>query len=406
MQEGDEVIISVMEHHSNIVPWQLIAAKTGAVIKFAELNSDEGLDRESFSKLLSPRTKLVSLVHVSNTLGCINPIKEIAAEAHAVGAKVLVDACQSVPHMRIDVQDLGCDWLVASGHKVPYATLRRVHSALLQTRAQLLSPRSADHARARGADVWPDRIGLSLRALRCHGLDAAHAGRGGDDRRGVSDALHLRAASGPLRSRHPGYRSASRPCPPAPHCTRTRNRSFVRAHARTCAVTGVLRVARLRDESRLSVRILSKLSCRHVAGECVGLGAACDYLMDIGMDKIEAHEHAMTRLLFDALEDVPDLRIYGPRPGADGSGRAALAAFNHKTIQASDMATFLDMEGVAIRSGHHCTQPLHRMWGASGSARASCYLYTTEEDIAGLARHLKDTIQMFANIDSMNLELE
>jgi cysteine desulfurase/selenocysteine lyase len=138
----------------------------------------------------------------------------------------------------------------------------------------------------------------------------------------------------------------------------------------------------------------------------VGLGAACDYLMDIGMDKIEAHEHAMTRLLFDALEDVPDLRIYGPRPGADGSGRAALAAFNHKTIQASDMATFLDMEGVAIRSGHHCTQPLHRMWGASGSARASCYLYTTEEDIAGLARHLKDTIQMFANIDSMNLEFE
>ena len=180
MQEGDEVIISVMEHHSNIVPWQLIAAKTGAVIKFAELNSDEGLDRESFSKLLSPRTKLVSLVHVSNTLGCINPIKEIAAEAHAVGAKVLVDACQSVPHMRIDVQDLGCDWLVASGHKVPYAMLRRVHSALLQTRAQLLSPRSADHARARGADVWPDRIGLSLRALRCHGLDAAHAGRGGE----------------------------------------------------------------------------------------------------------------------------------------------------------------------------------------------------------------------------------
>jgi len=135
-------------------------------------------------------------------------------------------------------------------------------------------------------------------------------------------------------------------------------------------------------------------------GEVVGLGAACDYLTAVGMEAVEAHEHQMTLLLLEALDSVPDIRVYGPRPGSDGAGRAALAAFNHASIQGSDLATFLDMEGVATRSGHHCTQPLHRLLGVGGSCRASAYLYTTERDIEQFVAALRGTIDMFANIES------
>ena len=134
-------------------------------------------------------------------------------------------------------------------------------------------------------------------------------------------------------------------------------------------------------------------------GECIGLGAACDYLTDLGMHRVAAHEHYITKLLHQGLDSVKDVRVYGPRPDASGKGRAALAAFNHASIQASDLATFMDMEGVAIRSGHHCTQPLHRLLEVGGSCRASAYLYTTERDVEQFVQALKGTIDMFGTLE-------
>uniref|UniRef100_A0A7S4PE84 cysteine desulfurase n=2 Tax=Guillardia theta TaxID=55529 RepID=A0A7S4PE84_GUITH len=305
LKEGDEIIISEMEHHSNIVPWQLVASKTGAVLKHVKLNSQQGFDMDHFRSILSDKTKIVAVVHVSNMLGCINPVQEIVAAAHAVGAKILLDACQSAPHMPLDVRLLDCDFLVASGHKLCGPS----GSGFLYGKKEILE----------SMPPW----------------------KGGGE---MIDQVFLD---------HSTFAS-----PPG------------RFEAGTPAIA-----------------------------ECYGLGAACQYLMDIGMDKIESYEHAITKHLWETLAGREDLTLYGPAPAADGGGRAALVAFNHRTIQASDLTTFLDFEGVALRSGHHCTQPLHRILGVSGSARASCYLYTLEEEIDEFARHLKDTIEMFRNMD-------
>lgn len=305
LKEGDEILISVMEHHANIVPWQMVAKRTGAVLKHVKLDENEALDMEDFRAKLSDKTKLVAVVHVSNTLGCVNDVKTICSEAHAVGARVLVDACQSVPHMKVDVQDLDCDWLVASGHKM----CAPMGSGFLFGKSDVL----------REMPPW----------------------QGGGE---MIDEVFLDYST---YAEPPGRFEAGTPS----------------------------------------------------VGECVGLGAACDYLTEVGMDKIEAHEHAMTKLIFDALDTVKAVRVYGPRPDSTGAGRASLAAFNHESIQASDLATFMDMEGVAIRSGHHCTQPLHRLLEVSGSCRASAYLYSTERDVEVFVEALKSTVDMFGSIE-------
>lgn len=302
---GDEIILSVMEHHSNIVPWQLIAEKTGAVIKYVELTSEEEFDFEQYKSLLSDKTKLVSLVHVSNTLGIVNPAKEITAEAHKYGAKVLIDACQSVPHMPIDVQDLDCDWLVASGHKMCATT----GIGFLYGKKEILL-------------AMPPFMG------------------GGE----MIDEVFLD---------HSTYGDL-------PH----------KFEAGTPAI-----------------------------GEAIALGAAVDYLNSIGMDKIHAYEAELTAYLFEKLATIPELRIYGKKPTPEGEGRAALAAFNVPGIHASDLATLLDHEGIAIRSGHHCTQPLHRILDASGSARASLYFYNTREEIDAFITALKETIDFFQSMN-------
>ncbi|MFP4101988.1 SufS family cysteine desulfurase [Coleofasciculus sp.] len=304
LQPGDEIILSVMEHHSNIVPWQIIAQKTGAVLKYVELTQSQEFDLEQFKSLISEKTKLVSVVHVSNTLGCINPVEEISAIAHQYGAKVLIDACQSVPHMPIDVQGMDCDWLVASGHKM----------------------------------CAPTGIGFLYGKLDLL-LDMPPFMGGGEM---ISEVFLDYSTYAEL-----------------PH----------KFEAGTPAI-----------------------------GEAIALGAAVDYLMGIGMDKIHAYEEELTAYLFQQLQDVPDLTLYGPQPTAEGKGRAALVSFNVEGLAASDVSTLLDHEGVAIRSGHHCTQPLHRILDVAGSARASLYFYNTREEIDVFVQALTETIDFFKSV--------
>ncbi|MBD2038889.1 SufS family cysteine desulfurase [Leptolyngbya sp. FACHB-321] len=304
VKQGDEIILSVMEHHSNLIPWQLLAQRTGAVLKFVELTETEEFDLEHFKSLLSDRTKLVSVVHVSNTLGCINPVKEICALAHQYGAKVLIDACQSVPHMAIDVQAIDCDWLVASGHKMCAATgigFLYGKLALLRSMPPFLG----------GGEMIADVF-----------LD------------------------------HSTYADL-------PH----------KFEAGTPAIA-----------------------------EAIALGAAVDYLSAIGMDTIHAYEEELTSYLFQQLQQMPELRLYGPKPNADGSGRAALAAFTAGDVHPHDLSTILDQSGVAIRAGHHCTQPLHRHLGAQSTARASLYFYNTQEEIDIFIASLKEAVEFFGSI--------
>ncbi|AFZ28004.1 cysteine desulfurase-like protein, SufS subfamily [Cylindrospermum stagnale PCC 7417] len=302
LQPGDEIILSVMEHHSNLVPWQFVAQKTGAVLKFVELTPEESFDLEQFKQLISEKTKLVSLVHISNALGCINPVEEIVAIAHRYGAKVLIDACQSVPHMPIDVQQIGCDWLVASGHKM----------------------------------CAPTGIGFLYGKLEL--LESMPPFLGGGE---MIAEVYLD---------HSTYAEL-------PH----------KFEAGTPAI-----------------------------GEAIALGAAVDYLSSIGMDKIHAYEAELTAYLFQQLEQIPQIRIYGPKPNAKGEGRAALAAFTAEGVHANDLSTLLDQEGIAIRSGHHCTHPLHRYLGLPATARASLSFYNTREEIDVFIKALKETLDFFA----------
>lgn len=304
LNRDDEIILSVMEHHSNIVPWQIIAQKTGAVIKYIQLNEAENLDLNNYKSLLSDKTKLVAVVHVSNTLGTINPVEKITELAHQYGAKVLIDACQSVPHMPMDVQKINCDWLVASGHKM----------------------------------CAPTGIGFlyGKKAI----LEAMPPFMGGGEM--ISEVYFDRSTYGEL-----------------PH----------KFEAGTPAI-----------------------------GEAIALGAAVDYLSKIGMNNIHNYEAELTAYLFKKLQSIPHIRIYGQKPDVNGEGRAALASFNIPGIHASDLATLLDREGIAIRSGHHCTQPLHRLLDASGSARASLYFYNTREEIDRFIIALQETIDFFTSM--------
>ncbi|CEL93231.1 unnamed protein product [Vitrella brassicaformis CCMP3155] len=302
--EGDEIILSVMEHHSNIVPWQLLAKRKGATIKYIQMDENECLDMSSFESLLSPRTKMVGIVAVSNTLGCSNPIAEIVRQSHAVGAKVLVDACQAVPHKKIDVNALDCDWLVASGHKM----------------------------------MGPTGIGVLYGKYEV--LESMPPWMGGGEM--IEDVYFD----------HSTYLD-----PPS------------RFEAGTPPIA-----------------------------QAVALGAAVDYLNKLGMDNIAEYEKDVSSYLYRRLGDIPDLRLYGPDPIAQGHSRAALVAFNHDNIHASDLSTFLDQEGIAVRAGHHCTQPLHRLLGAAGSIRASLYVYNTRQEIDCFIDALHRVIQMFSDI--------
>jgi cysteine desulfurase/selenocysteine lyase len=304
LQQGDEIILSVMEHHSNLVPWQFVAQRTGAVLKFVELTDTQEFDLDQFRSLLSDNTKLVAVNHVSNTLGCINPVQEIVTLAHQYGAKVLIDACQSTPHLPLDVKTLDCDWLVASGHKMCGPT----GAGFLYGKLEVLK-------------AMPPFLG------------------GGEM---IADVFLDRATYAEL-----------------PH----------KFEAGTPAIS-----------------------------EAIALGAAVDYLNTVGMDAIAAYEHDLTAYLYQQLNPIPQVTLYGPQPQAEGSGRAALATFTVEGVHAQDLSTLLDQSGIAIRSGHHCTQPLHRILGVSSTARASLYFYNTREEIDVFIAALKDTIDFFASV--------
>ncbi|KAJ8906843.1 hypothetical protein NDN08_003327 [Rhodosorus marinus] len=296
ISKGDEIILTVMEHHSNLVPWQFLAERTGAVLKFVPLNSTgSGMDMEVFHSLLSDKTKLVSCGHISNVLGCCNPVEEIIAAAHAKGAKVVLDACQSVPHMTVDVQALDCDFLVASGHKM----------------------------------CGPTGIGFLY---------------------GKKDILEE--------------------MPPF--------------------MGGGEMIADVFMEYSTYAELPHKFEPGTPAiGEAIGLGAAVQYLNKIGMDKIHQYETEIGEYLYKRLSEFEEVKIYGPE-----TQRAALCAFQIEGIHPSDLSVMLDLEGVAIRAGNHCTQPLHTALGEAGSARASLYFYNTFDEVDTFIEALKSAVDV------------
>jgi len=304
LQPGDEIVLSVMEHHSNLIPWQFVAQRTGAILKFVELDATESFDLNHYESLVGDRTKLVSIAHVSNTLGCENPVAAIVAIARKFGAKVLIDACQSAPHMPLDVQAMDCDWLVASGHKM----------------------------------CGPTGIGFLYGKLDL--LRSMPPFLGGGEM--IADVFLDHATYADL-----------------PH----------KFEAGTPAI-----------------------------GEAIALGAAVDYLNAIGMDTIHAYEADLTAYLFARLGEIPEVRVYGPQPDSQGRGRAALASFTAGEVHPHDLSTILDQAGIAIRAGHHCTQPLHRQIKAQSTARASLYFYNTREEIDTFTAALKDAIAFFGSI--------
>jgi cysteine desulfurase/selenocysteine lyase len=297
LREGDEVLLTLMEHHSNLVPWQLLAARTGCVLRHAGLTASGELDLDDWRRKLSERTRLVSVVQVSNALGCLNPIETLVPLAHAAGALVLVDACQSLPHLPVDVAQLGCDFLVGSSHKICGPT----GMGFLWAREALL-------------EAMPPFLG------------------GGEM---IQDVFldHSSWADLPYKF-----------------------------EAGTPAI-----------------------------GEAIGMGAAIQYLQSLGMGRIHAWEKRLTRHLFKRLEAIEGLRILGPTPEQQPD-RAALAAFHVEGLHANDIAALLDSAGICIRSGHHCTQPLHRHYGLAGTARASLAFTNTLEEIDRFAEELQGTI--------------
>ena len=297
LHEGDEVLLTLMEHHSNIVPWQMLAKRTGCVLRFGDLTDCGELDLNDLRQKLSERTRLVSLAHLSNVLGCFNPISEVTAEAHRFGALVLLDACQSLPHMPVDVSRLGCDFLVGSSHKLCGPT----GMGFLWAREELL-------------DAMPPFLG------------------GGEM---IQDVYldHSSWADLPYKF-----------------------------EAGTPAI-----------------------------GEAIGMGVALDYLNQVGLDRIHAWEQQLTLQLFDRLQAIDGLTILGPTPQQEPN-RAVLAAFTVDGLHPNDIGALLDSAGICIRSGHHCTQPLHRHYGIPGSARASLSFTNTPEEVDRFAEELVATI--------------
>ncbi|TCZ76131.1 cysteine desulfurase [Paenibacillus albiflavus] len=295
-KEGDEIVITPMEHHANLIPWQQAAKATGATLKYIPLQSDGTISIADVEATITDRTKVVAVTYVSNVLGCINPVREIAEIAHRHGAVMVVDGAQSTPHMRVNMQELGCDFYAFSGHKMCGPT----GIGALYGRKALLN------------NMEPIEFGGEM-----------------------IDTVEL-------------YDSTWKDAP-------------ARFEAGTPMIAGA-----------------------------IGLGAAIDFLEEIGMDAIAAHDRQLAAYAADRLSEVEGVTIYGPR-----ADRTGLVTFNLLDIHPHDVSTVLDAEGIAIRAGHHCCQPLMRWLQVSSTARASFALYNTEAEIDLLVAALNKTKEYF-----------
>jgi cysteine desulfurase / selenocysteine lyase len=299
LRPGDVVISTAMEHHANIVPWQILAQEKGFAIKYIPVTEDGFLDMESFHAMLDEHVKLVTVMHVSNVLGTVNPVKEIVAAAHSVGALALIDGAQSVPHLSIDVQELDCDFFVFSSHKM----------------------------------LGPTGVGI-LYGKKEH-LETMPPFMGG------GDMIKRVTLDGSQWNDLPWKFEAGTPS----------------------------------------------------IAEAIGLGEAVDYLSEIGMDKIHAHEVAITGYALERLAEVPGVRLLGP---ADPAQKGAVAAMVLEDAHAHDIAEILNRHGIAIRAGHHCAMPLHQRYEVAASARASFYLYNTPDEVDRLVEALYKVKETFA----------
>lgn len=294
---GDEVLITEMEHHANIVPWQIVQEQLGFTLRYVPITAQGLLDLESLPELLTERTKLFCFVHASNVVGTINPVRDLVAAARAVGAKVLIDGAQSVPHMPVDVQALDADFYVFSGHKMCGPT----GVGVLYAKRELL-------------EAMPPFMG------------------GGD----------------------------------------------------------MIREVKMTGSKWNAVPYKFEAGTPAIA-EVIGLGAAVDYLQQVGMEWVHAHEREITQYAYARLSEVEGLRILGPGP----EQRGGLIAFTLDGVHPHDIAAILDRAGVAVRAGHHCAQPLHSRLGVPASARASFYLYNTLEEVDVLVEALHRAQEVF-----------
>ena len=296
--QGDEIVVTEMEHHSNLVPWQKVAADSGARLRYLPIGDDGALDLSEVDSIINERTRLLSVVHSSNSLGAINPVKDLAARARAVGATVMVDGAQSVPHMPVDVRDIDCDFLALSGHKM----------------------------------LGPTGIG----------------------------ALYARRAV--LEGMEP----------------------FLRGGEMVLAVT-------MEDATWNELPMKFEAGTPNIA-DAIGLGAAIDYLESIGMDRVRQHEVQLTSYALERFRELEEIDIFGPQ---DLNKRGGVVSFHCSDLHPHDLGTFLDRQGIAVRTGHHCTMPVMSRLGVPATARASFYIYNTEDEIDHLVDSLKEALRYF-----------
>ena len=299
IKSGDEIVLTQMEHHSNLVPWQKVAREKGAVLRFLPIAPDGSLDLSDVDSIINPRTRLLAMTHMSNSVGSINPVKELAAKARAVGAAVLVDGAQSIPHMPVDVIDLDCDFLAFSGHKMLGPT---GIGALYVKRDVLEQMEPFLRGGEMVLEVWYDKA--------------------------------------------------------------TWNDLPMRFEAGTPNIA-----------------------------DAIAMGAAVDYLEGLGMENVRSHEVELTRYALEAFKELEDLDLFGP---SDPEVRGGIVSFHSDSIHPHDLGTVLDRQGIAIRTGHHCTMPLMRSMGIVATARASFYLYNTEKEVDLLVDGLKEALRFFA----------
>lgn len=298
LKQGDEIVLPPSEHHSNLIPWQQVARATGARLKYLPLQGDGTIRLEDVEAAVTSDTKIVAIAHVSNVLGTINPVRDIADIAHRNGSIIVVDGAQSVPHMPVDVQELDCDFLAFSGHKM----------------------------------LGPTGVGV------------------------------LYGKKSLLEEMEPTYFGGE-----------------------------MIDVVELHESTWKEAPWKFEGGTPIIAG-AIGLGAAIDYLNRIGMAEIAEHDAHLAALAVDRLSKMDGISVYGP---AAGQPRSGLVTFNLDGVHPHDVATVLDSVGVAVRAGHHCAQPLMRLLGVGSTARASFYLYNTEDDVEALAQALEQAKEFF-----------